>query len=69
MTTSFVPVIDRGYVGSARNVYLVDSTNAFIPVDGYVSKWLFYAKETGRGAFQVWRRRADLGTRKYVVVD
>ena len=64
MTTSFFPLAPRAYIGSDREVILVDSNNSFIPVDGFVSKWLFYAKEAGRAAFQVWRRREDLGTRK-----
>ena len=64
LTTSLVPLVHRPYMAGAREVYVVDSSNYFIPADGFVSKWLFYVREAGRGAFQVWRRRTDEGTRQ-----
>ena len=62
--TSQVPLLERGSVGAAVNVYLADSNNSYVPADGVISEWQFHVKHSGSAAFQVWRRRRDLGVRK-----
>ena len=56
--------MERGCVGDAVNVYLGDNNNSYVPVDGVISEWQFYVKYSGSAAFQVWRRRSDLGVRE-----
>ena len=57
-------MLKRGSVGAAVCVYLGDNDNSYIPADGVISEWQFYVRSSGSAAFQVWRRRSDLGVRK-----
>ncbi|XP_076465381.1 uncharacterized protein LOC143297094 [Babylonia areolata] len=66
--TSNVGLISRSRIGAAVNVYLGDSNNFYIPADGYVKEWQFFTKHAGTGAFQVWRRRADIGVRRFELI-
>ena len=64
VVTSQVPLMDRGHAGAAVSVYLGDNHNSYIPAYGVISEWQFYVKYSGSAAFQVWRRRSDLGVRE-----
>ena len=64
LVTSQVPLLERGSVGSADNVYLGDNDNSYIPAYGVISEWQFHVKQSGTAAFQVWRRRDDLGVQR-----
>ena len=64
LVTSQVPLLGRWSAGSANCVYLGDNNNSYIPAYGFISEWQFHVKQSGRAAFQVWRRRDDLGVQK-----
>ena len=64
LATSQTPLVNRWWVGYARRVYLGDSNNSYVPADGVISEWQFYVRQSGSAAFQVWRRRSDLGVRQ-----
>jgi hypothetical protein len=51
-----VALVDRPNVGSDGHVYLADAKNLYIPVDGDISQWQYYAKTPGTVTVQVWRR-------------
>ena len=64
LVTSQVPLLERWSVGSANCVYLGDNDNSYIPAYGVISEWQFHVTQSGTAAFQVWRRRGDLGVQK-----
>ncbi|KAL8570787.1 hypothetical protein ACOMHN_006937 [Nucella lapillus] len=68
MATSQVGIVARSTVGSSRNVYLGDSTNFYIPTNGYIKRWEFYVEQPGSGSLTIWRKREDKGVRKFQLI-